>query len=108
MGDAPAAQVAGHVLEHPVERAVLEDLGLAGPRLLARGPDRDLDHVLVHVDPRDVLVHHSHKQPPPEAASAKRTGTSAPPARAPDQYRRLTHAHAAATGVTRQGAPAPT
>ena len=34
-------------------------------------------------------------------------GTSAPPARAPDQYRRLTHAHTAATGVTRQGAPAP-
>jgi hypothetical protein len=28
-------------------------------------------------------------------------------ARAPDQYRRLTRAHAAATGVTRQGAPAP-
>src|SRR6266566_1707297 len=34
-------------------------------------------------------------------------GQGAPPARAPDQYRRLTHAHAAATGVTRQGAPAP-
>ena len=30
-----------------------------------------------------------------------------PAARAPDQYRRLTHAHAAATGGTRQGAPAP-
>jgi hypothetical protein len=30
-----------------------------------------------------------------------------PPARAPDQYRRLTHAHAAATEVTRQGAPEP-
>src|SRR5215469_1827170 len=36
-----------------------------------------------------------------------RTGHGAPPARAPGQYRRLTHAHAAATGVTRHGAPAP-
>src|SRR6266852_9002184 len=34
-------------------------------------------------------------------------GTGAPTARAPDQYRRLTHAHAAAAGGTRQGAPAP-
>src|SRR5713226_6764601 len=30
-------------------------------------------------------------------------GTGAPTARAPDQYRRLTHAHAAAAGGTRQG-----
>ena len=40
------------------------------------------------------------RHPPPD-------GTGVPPARAPGQYRRLTHAHAAATGVTRQGAPAP-
>jgi hypothetical protein len=61
----------------------------------------------VHVDPGDALVQHLHqashllqRHPPP-------MGQGAPPARAPSQYRRLTHAHAAATGVTRQGAPAP-
>jgi hypothetical protein len=32
-------------------------------------------------------------------------GKGAPPARAPRQNRSLTHAHAAATVVTRQGAP---
>ena len=41
------------------------------------------------------------------SGTPQRMGTSAPPARAPDQYRRLTHAHAAATGVTRHRAPAP-
>src|SRR5438309_1742006 len=35
------------------------------------------------------------------------TGTGTPPARAPGQYRRLTHAHAAAAGVTRQGGSRP-
>ena len=65
-------------------------------------------HVFMHVDSRDVLVHYFHavghllqRQPP----SGWEQGV--PAARAPDQYRRLTHAHAAATGVTRQGAPAP-
>src|ERR1035441_3903548 len=57
---APPAQLPAHLLEHPVKRPELEDLGLAGPRFLARGPDRDLDHVLVHVDSRDALVHHFH------------------------------------------------
>ena len=64
-------------------------------------------HLLVHVDPGDALIQHFHapghllqRHPPP-------MGQGVPPARAPDQYRRLTHAHAAATGVTRQGAPAP-
>ena len=106
VGHAPLTQLAGHLLEHPVKRPVLQDLGLAGPRLIPRGPDRDLDHVLVHVDPGDALVQHLHapghllqRHPPADE-------TSAPPARAPDQYRRLTHAHAAATGVTRRGAPA--
>ena len=47
------------------------------------------------------------RRPPPAAAPPYRWEQGAPPARAPDQYRRLTHAHAAATGVTRQGAPAP-
>ena len=91
----------------PRKRAELQNLGLAGLRLLTRGPDRDLDRVLVHVDPGDALVQHLHqashllqRHPPP-------MGQGAPPARAPGQYRRLTHAHAAATGVTRQGAPAP-
>jgi hypothetical protein len=37
------------------------------------------------------------------SGNAQRTGTSAPPARAPDQYRRLTHAHAAATGLPGTG-----
>src|SRR6266571_4768711 len=63
-------------------------------------------HVLVHVDSRDALVHHSHTVG--HLLQRQSTmGTSAPPARAPDQYRRLTHAHAAATGGTRHGAPAP-
>src|SRR5690348_4742126 len=44
---------------------------------------------------------------PPPAAAPDGWGYGTPPARAPDQYRRLTHAHAAATGVTRQGAPEP-
>ena len=57
---APLAQLPGHLLEHPVKRAELQDLRLAGPRLLPRGPDRDLDHVLVHVDPGDALVQHFH------------------------------------------------
>jgi hypothetical protein len=107
VGHAAAAQLAGHRLEHPVKRPVLQDLGLAGPRLIPRGPDRDLDHVLVHVDPRDALIQHLHapghllqRHPPPDG------NQSSPPARAPDQYRRLTHAHAAAPGVTRHRAPA--
>src|SRR4029077_18244842 len=65
---AAAAQQAAHLLQHPVKRPELEDLGRAGPRLLARGPDRDLDHVLVHVDPRDALIQHLHTRPPPAAA----------------------------------------
>jgi hypothetical protein len=44
----------------PRKRPELEDLRLAGPRLISRGPDRDLDHVLMHVDPRDVLMQYLH------------------------------------------------
>ena len=64
-------------------------------------------HVLVHVDPSDALIQHLHlrghllqRHPPPD-------GTRRAARQSPGQYRRLTHAHAAATGVTRQGAPAP-
>src|SRR6266702_4245798 len=64
-------------------------------------------HVLVHVDPRDALVHHSHtvghllqRHPPPD-------GNRRAARQSPGQYRRLTHAHAAATGGTRHRAPAP-
>src|SRR6266567_7166628 len=69
MGHAALTQLGGHVLEHPEERPELQDLGLAGPRLVSRRPDRDLDHVLVHVDPRDALVHNFHARPPPAAAT---------------------------------------
>lgn len=60
MGDAPLPQFRSHLLEHPEERPVLQDLRLAGPGFLTRGPDCDLDHVLVHVDPGDALVQHPH------------------------------------------------
>src|SRR5690348_12892372 len=62
-----------------IRSPVLQDLGLAGPRLLAGGPDRDLDHVLVHVDPRDALIQHLHapghllqRHPPPIGTGAAR------------------------------------
>ena len=80
---APAAQFTGHLLENTVKRPELEDLGLAGPRLLPWGPDRDLDHVLVHVDPGDALMQHLHALPPPERQIPVRTRTSVPPVRAP-------------------------
>ena len=63
--------------------------------------------LLVHVDSRDALVHHFHlrghllQRHPPTDGNRRAARQS------PGQYRRLTHAHAAATGVTRQGAPAP-
>jgi hypothetical protein len=44
MGDTSLPQLRGHVLKHSVKRLELRDLGLAGPRLLARRPDRDLEH----------------------------------------------------------------
>src|SRR6266568_4241769 len=64
-------------------------------------------HVLVHVDPRDALVHNFHARPPPAAATPPPDGNRRAARQSPGQYRRLTHAHAAATGVTREGAPAP-
>ena len=77
--DTALAQLGGHVLEHPVKRPELHDLGLTGPRPLARRADRDLDHVLVHVDPRDALIQHLHcaatscsGNPPPDGNRARR------------------------------------
>ena len=64
-------------------------------------------HLLVHVDPRDALIQHLHLRGHLLQRHSCGQGQGTPPARAPDQYRRLTHAHAAATGVTRHGAPAP-
>ena len=102
-----AAQLAAHRLEHPVKRPELQHLGLPCPRLLARRPDRDLNHLLVHVDPRDALIQHLHLRGHLLQRHPPRTGTRHAARQGPGQYRRLTHAHAAATGVTRHGAPAP-
>ena len=63
MGDTPLAQVRGHRLEHTVKGPVLQHLRGARPRPVTRRPDPDLDHVLVDVDPRDPLIHHSHSPP---------------------------------------------
>ena len=101
----PRAQVPRHRPQHPVKRAERKDLGLAGPRLIPGRPDRDLDHFLVHVDPRDALMHHLHAQPPPAAATPRPDKDTTRRLPGPRQYRRLTHAHAAATVVTHQGSP---
>ena len=61
-------------------------------------------HLFMHVDPRDALVHHFHELATSCSGTPHRMGQGTPPARAPGQNRSLTHAHAAAAGVTRQGA----
>src|SRR6266487_5368620 len=73
----------GHRPQHAVKRAEGEDLRLPRPRLIPGRPDRDLDHVFMHVDPRHALIHHFHAAtscsgiPPPD------NGHGTPPARTP-------------------------
>ena len=63
--------------------------------------------VAMHVNPRDALIQHLHLRGHLLQRHPPRTGTRHAARQSPGQYRRLTHAHAAATGVTRHGAPAP-
>ena len=106
--DAAAAQLAGHLLEHPVKRAELQHIGLAGPALRARHPDRDLDHVLVHIDRGHPVIQHSHAPPPEAASETNREHTACRPTGPLTSIRRLTHALAAAAGMTRNGDPSTT
>ena len=108
VGHAPAAQLAGHRLQHPVKRPELQDLGLAGPRLIPRGPDRDLDHVLVHVDSRDALVQHLHlrghllQRHPPTDGNKRAAGQGPGSVQETD-----TRARSGNGGYPTKGAPAP-
>ena len=63
-------------------------------------------HVLMHVDPRDALMQYLHACHLPSGHPRPDTDTRAA-RQSPGQNGRLTHAHAEAAGVTRQGAPAP-
>ena len=103
--DTAAAQFAGHRLEHPVKRAELQHIGLAGPALRARHPDRDLDHVLVHIDRGHPVIKHSHAPPPEAAVVTNREHKARRPTGPLTSIRRLTHALAAAAGMTRNGDP---
>src|SRR6266536_2896410 len=108
MGDAPLAQARGHRLQHPGEGPVLQHLAGPRPRPMTRGADPDLDHVLMNVDPGDPLKQHSHTPVRLLQRLTRNKGKARRPPEPPDQYSRLTHAHAAAaTGGTRHTAPAP-
>ncbi len=78
VGDAAAPQFAAHLLQHPIKRAELQHVGLALAPSVTRDPDRDLDHVLVHIDRGHPVMNHPHA-PPPEAASHTEPGTQGAP-----------------------------
>ena len=89
-------------------RAELQHIGLAGPALCARHPDRDLDHVLMHIDRGHPVIQHSHAPPPEAAVVTNREHKARRPTGPLTSIRRLTHALAAAAGMTRNGDPSTT
>src|SRR5260370_12581977 len=65
-------------------------------------------HVLVHIDRGHPVIHHSHAPPPEAAVVTNREHTARRPTGPLTSIRRLTHALAAAAGMTRNGDPSTT